>query len=107
MRVVSLNLDHGDAAVVGRAIRLALDSCRCADRPDQALCPDCKALAAALKELSRLVQRPAQGRAPLLTLVAANGEPRPPVIAPLADERAGGGTGFRLLAGDGGARSTR
>jgi hypothetical protein len=105
MRVVSLNLDHGDASVVRRALRLALDSCRCAEA-GQPSCGDCKALLATLGELDRLVQRPALGRTPLLSLVAAEGRRRP------AEPRVGDGrlnreAGFRLLAGDGGMRGNR
>ena len=104
MRVVSLNLDHGDATVVRRAIRQALDACTCADDPDQYLCRDCQALAATLVELNRLVHRPTLGRTPLLTLVAANGrhhtEPSPDEGSP----RFGPDPEFRLLVGDGGNR---
>jgi hypothetical protein len=73
MRVVSLNLDHGDAAVVRRALKQALERCACSRFPGRTACQDCQALSATLSELDRLVHRPAFGRTPLLTLVAANG----------------------------------
>ena len=106
MRVVSLNLDHGDATVVRRALRLALNTCQCAGYPNRTLCSDCNALAATLVELDRLVGRSAPGRAPLLTLVAADGRHCAANSAPHTNER-GGETEFRVLAGDGGARGTR
>lgn len=102
MRVVSLNLDHGDATVVRRAIRQAIDACRCDQLAGTRPCTDCQALRATLLELDRLVQRPALGRTPLLTLVAANR---------CLDDNAGPGDvgldandepGLRLLAGEGG-----
>lgn len=102
MRVVSLNLDHGDAAVVRRAIRKAIDGCQCGQDTEAEPCTDCQALGATLQELDRLVQRPALGRTPLLTLVAASRclSSVPDVIA--TEEGSGGDRGFRLLAGDGG-----
>ena len=106
MRIVSLNLDHGDAAVVRRAIGMALDDCECADHPDRSLCSDCKALTATLVELNRLVPRPVPAPAPLLTLVAADGRLRA-AHPPGSDEQAEGEPGPRVLAGEGGGRSGR
>lgn len=104
MRVVSLNLDHGDATVVRRAIRQALDACTCTEESDQFLCRDCQALAATLVELNRLVHRPALGRTPLLTLVAANGRHHADPPAENGADRFGPDPEFRLLVGDGGNR---
>lgn len=103
MRVVSLNLDHGDATVVRRAIRQALDACTCKDEAEQYLCRDCQALAATLVELNRLVHRPALGRTPLLTLVAANGRHHADPPASDGPGRFGPDPEFRLLVGDGGS----
>lgn len=107
MRIVSLNLDHGDAAVVRRAIGIALDGCECADHPDRSLCGDCKALTATLVELNRLVGRPAPEPAPLLTIVAADGRLRVAHPPPSATKLEEGETTARMLAGDGGARGGR
>lgn len=103
MRVVSLNLDHGDATVVRRAIRQALAACPCAQRPGRTACRDCQALTATLAELDRLVQRPTLGRTPLLTLVAANGRLHAETSSPADDgQRPGQDRAFRVLASDGG-----
>lgn len=72
MRIVSLNLDHGDATVVRRAIKQALERCACSRIPGRVPCQDCQALGSTLAELDRLVHRPTFGRTPSLTLVAAN-----------------------------------
>lgn len=102
MRVVSLNLDHGDATVVRRAIRLAIDACGCGQVAGSSPCTDCQALKATLLELDRLVQRPTLGRTPLLTLVAANRclSDEPGAID--AESDSSDDHGLRLLAGEGG-----
>lgn len=87
MRVVSLNLDQGDATVVRRAIKQALEQCSCADRLDRRPCPDCQALAATLCELDRLINRPALGRTPLLTLVTASGRSHAEAVVPAEANR--------------------
>ncbi len=108
MRVVSLNLDQGDATVIRRAIKQALDRCGCSSMSGRMPCPDCRALAVALSDLDRLVHEPAIGRPPLLTLVAVNGganhelHPDDPDVDALEDSDR-----LRLLIRDEGGRSNR
>lgn len=102
MRVVSLNLDHGDATVVRRAIRQVLEACGCGQVAGLEACTDCQALKATLLELDRLVQRPALGRTPLLTLVAANRSLNDEADSNVADSDPNSDHGLRLLAGEGG-----
>ena len=62
MRVVSLNLDADDAAVVRCALATALTSCPCGD---EERCPTCEALGAVMAELDGLLTRRARRRASL------------------------------------------
>ena len=102
MRVVSLNLDHGDATVVRRAIRQAIAACGCSQDAEARACTDCQALKATLLELDRLVQRPTLGRTPLLTLVAANRSLHDDADSIIAESESSDDHGLRLLAGEGG-----
>lgn len=108
MRVVSLNLDQGDATVVRRAIKQALEQCSCAHRLDRRPCPDCQALAATLCELDRLVNRPALGRTPLLTLATAAGCSHTEAAVPVESNRGLAETErLRLLIRDEGVSGNR
>jgi hypothetical protein len=69
------------------------------------LCQECLSLTATLRELDRLVQRPALGRTPLLTLVTANGTAHAPALHTVASDRVVESAGFRPFASDGGGRA--
>ena len=51
MRVISLNLDAPDAAVVQRALARTVATCSC-KQVDQPSCPECEALEAVVSELA-------------------------------------------------------
>lgn len=51
MRIISLNLDAPDAAVVQRALARIVATCAC-QQADQPTCPECEALRAVVSELA-------------------------------------------------------